>query len=318
MARTSATDSLTFAAAADASGAIGDFLRELKHAKRCSAHTVTAYRRDLAQFCEFLTGHLGQPPALKDLEVLSAADFRSFLAHRRTAGIESRSLARQLSAIRSFFRFLDKNRILRNPALASIKGPKLAHAVPRPLTADAARRLCEDGGLGPETPPWVIARDQAVLVLLYACGLRISEALGLDRRDAPLDADVLSITGKGNKTRLVPVLPAAREAIRRYLELCPHASGPNDPLFIGVKGGRLNARNLQLLIERLRGALGLPATATPHALRHSFATHLLGAGADLRSIQELLGHATLSTTQIYTEVDRRHLARQYLKAHPRA
>ena len=270
------------------------------------------------QFCEFLTVHLGLPPGLKDLEGLSAADFRSFLAHRRAGGVESRTLARQLSAIRSFFRFLDRNDILRNAALGALKGPKVPHGVPRPLSVDAARLLCEDGGASETATPWVVARDQAVLVLLYACGLRISEALNLNRRDAPLEHDVLSISGKGNKTRLVPVLPIASAAVRRYLDLCPKTLGANDPLFIGVKGKRLNARNVQLLIEQLRGALGLPETATPHALRHSFATHLLGAGVDLRSIQELLGHATLSTTQVYTEVDQRHLARQYLKAHPRA
>ena len=316
MAQNAMIDSLKFSAAGDAAAAITDFLRELRHARRSSFHTVAAYGRDLTQFCDFLTVHLGLPPALKDLEALSAADFRSFLAHRRRAGIESRTLARQLSAIRSFFRFLDRNDILRNAALGALKGPKVPHGVPRPLAEDAARLLCEDGGASETAATWVVARNQAVLVLLYACGLRISEALNLNRRDAPLEHDVLAISGKGNKTRLVPVLPVASEAVRRYLALCPKILGANDPLFVGVKGKRLNARNVQLLIAQLRGALGLPDTATPHALRHSFATHLLGAGVDLRSIQELLGHATLSTTQVYTEVDHRHLARQYLQGAP--
>ena len=311
-------DSLKLSVAGDAGKAVIDFLKHLKYARRCSAHTSAAYGRDLMQFCGFLTMHLGSPPGLHELKALSAADFRSFLAHRRATGVESRTLARQLSAIRSLFRFLDRNGVLRNSALAALKGPRLPHGVPRPLSVDAAQRLCADRASGAARSPWIEARDQAVLVLLYACGLRISEALNLNRRDAPLDHDVLSITGKGNKVRLVPVLPMAREAVRRYLEVCPKALGPNDPLFVGDKGRRLNARNVQLLIERLRGALGLPDSATPHALRHSFATHLLGAGADLRSIQELLGHASLSTTQVYTEIDRRHLARQYLKAHPRA
>jgi integrase/recombinase XerC len=318
MGKDAAIDSLKLTAAADAGEAISGFLKEMRQVRRCSPHTVAAYARDLTQFLSFLVQHLGLPPGLNDLANLSAIDFRSFLAHRRAAGIESRTLARQLSAIRSLFRYLDRNGILRNPALAALKGPKVPHGVPRPLPADAATMLCERGSTCEAPPAWLAARDQAVLMLLYACGLRISEALNLDRRDAPLENDILTVSGKGNKTRLVPVLPVAREAIRRYLELCPKSLAANDPLFIGSKGSRLNARNVQLLIERMRGALALPDSATPHALRHSFATHLLGAGVDLRSIQELLGHATLSTTQLYTEVDRRHLARQYLKAHPRA
>ncbi len=318
MGRDVSIDSLRFSAAGDAGKAVIDFLKQLKYARRSSAHTTAAYGRDLTQFFDFLTTHLASPPGLGDLKALSAADFRSFFAHRRAAGVESRTLSRQLSALRSFFRFLDRNEILHNSALAALKGPKVPHGVPRPISVDAARRLCGDRASSGEKAPWTSARDQAVLVLLYACGLRISEALNLNRRDAPLENDVLSVSGKGNKVRLVPVLPVAREAIRRYLDVCPKALGPNDPLFVGDQGRRLNARNVQLLIERLRGALGLPDSATPHALRHSFATHLLGAGVDLRSIQELLGHASLSTTQVYTEIDRHHLARQYLKAHPRA
>jgi integrase/recombinase XerC len=318
MAPDPASDSLKFSAREDAVIALTGFLKELRHARRCSAHTIAAYRRDLSQFCEFLTAHLAGLPGVEDFSALSTGDFRSFFAHRRQASVESRTLARQLSAVRSFYRYLDRNRITHNASLVALKGPKVPHGVPRPLQENAALRLCDYGAENAQAPAWVTARDRAVLILLYACGLRVSEALNLNRSDVPADDGVLSISGKGNKTRLVPVLPIAMEAIRSYLELCPKTLGANDPLFIGVKGGRLNARNVQLLIERVRGALGLSNTATPHALRHSFATHLLGAGADLRSIQELLGHVSLSTTQVYTEVDRRHLARQYLKAHPRA
>jgi integrase/recombinase XerC len=294
------------------------WLHFLAAERRASPKTIEAYGRDLAQFCAFLTDHLGAEAALTDLAELAAADFRAFLAARRNSGAESRTLARQLSAIRSFFRHLEKNSGLKNPGLTALKGPKLAHGVPRPLSISAAKRLCEDETLAGENLPWVLARDRAVLLLLYACGLRISEALNLFRRDAPLESDILTVQGKGGKTRIVPVLPLVQQAIIRYLDLCPVPLAPDDPLFIGVKGGRLKPRIIQLLIARLRGALGLPGNATPHALRHSFATHLLSSGADLRSIQELLGHSSLSTTQVYTEVDRRHLIEQYRKAHPRA
>jgi integrase/recombinase XerC len=307
-----------FSAAPDAAEAITAWLAYLKSERRLSPKTLEAYCRDLSQFLAFLTDHLGGEPDLMALAVLNALDFRSFLAFRRNTGADSRTLARQLSAIRSFFRHLEKNGVVKNPALAALRGPKLAHAVPRPLSVDAARRLCLEDICSDGGPQWVKARDRAVLILLYGCGLRISEALGISRRDAPLDADTLSITGKGGKTRLVPVMPLARAAIRQYLDLCPAALRLDDPLFVGVKGGPLSPRIIQLLIARLRGALGLPDNATPHALRHSFATHLLGSGADLRSIQELLGHASLSTTQVYTEVDRTHLIEQYMKAHPRA
>jgi integrase/recombinase XerC len=307
-----------FSAGPDTGRAITAWLAYLKTERRVSHLTLEAYARDLSQFCAFLTAHLGGEPALMEFADLTALDFRSFLAHRRQEGAESRTLARQLSAIRSLFRHLEKNGVLKNPALAALKGPKLAHAVPRPLSITAARRLCVDDNRSDECPQWVQARDRAVLILLYGCGLRISEALSLSRRDVPIDADTLTITGKGSKTRLVPVLPLAREAVRQYLDLCPSPLAPDDPLFIGVKGGALSPRIIQLLIARLRGALGLPGNATPHALRHSFATHLLGSGADLRSIQELMGHASLSTTQVYTEVDRTHLIEQYMKAHPRA
>ncbi len=315
-------ETMRFSAAADAGAEIARWFDYLESERRVATKTVDAYGRDIAQFCRFLTGHLGEPPSLNLLASLRAVDFRGFLAARRNDGVESRTLARQLSAIRSLYRFLERRNVLTNPAVAALKGPKLPHSVPKPLAADAAKRTVTDPAIpsAAETPRWVEARDAAVLTLLYACGLRISEALGLNRRDAPVNAtqSSMNITGKGGKTRMVPVLPVAREAVERYLDLCPHHLTANGPLFVGVRGGRLNARNIQLLMQRLRSGLGLPDTATPHALRHSFATHLLSNGADLRSIQELLGHASLSTTQIYTEVDRTHLLEQYAKAHPRA
>jgi integrase/recombinase XerC len=307
----------TLLAAPDTQRAILDFIQYLKSERRASAKTLEAYSRDLSQFMAFLQDHLGGTAGLKDLEGLIAADFRAFLAARRARGIESRSLARQLSAVRSFYRYMERNRILKNAALSALRSPKIPHAVPKPLRVEAARAVVKADALaGDETPAWVTARDAAVLTLLYGCGLRISEALGLTEKQA--QAEMLAITGKGGKTRIVPVLPAARDAMARYLDLRPFPLKPDGPLFRGVKGGPLNARNIQLLIERLRGALGLPDTATPHALRHSFATHLLGNGADLRTIQELLGHASLSTTQVYTEVNRTHLLEQYAKAHPGA
>ena len=293
------------------------FLKAMKAQRRASTHTLEAYGRDLAQFLVFLRGHLGAPPAKADMAALAPSDFRAFLASRRADGIESRSLARQLSAIRSWFRWMERNAVLKNAGLSAIRAPKIPHAVPRPLTAPKAREIVKADALaGDETPPWVVARDAAVLTLLYACGLRISEALGLSKRQVA--SDMLIINGKGGKARMVPMLPQARSAIAHYVALYPFNLKPDEPMFRGQKGGPLKARIIQLLVERLRGALDLPDTATPHALRHSFATHLLGAGADLRAIQELLGHASLSSTQIYTEVNRAHLLEQYAKAHPRA
>ena len=302
--------------APDAAAAVHVWLAQLKTERRMSPKTVEAYARDLGQFAGFMADHLGGAPGNADLAALTASDFRAFLARRRTQGAESRTLARQLSSLRSFYRHAEKQGLFRNAALSAIRSPKLPHAVPKPLSVEKARALAKADQLTAEdSPPWLQARDEAVLTLLYGCGLRISEALALTT--AQLVADVLTITGKGNKTRIVPLLPAARAAVARYLDLCPFALPPKQPMFRGQKGGPLNARNIQLLIARLRGALGLPETATPHALRHSFASHLLAHGADLRVIQELLGHASLSTTQVYTEVNRAHLLEQYRKAHPR-
>jgi integrase/recombinase XerC len=294
-------------AAAEAQAWLGGFARK----RRAAAKTIEAYGRDLTQFGRFLQDHLGEPADLEELEGLLAADFRAFLAARRNDGVGSRSLARQLSAIRSFYRDLERRGILRNPGIWAVRSPKLPHLVPRPLPQAATLAMVAEP-LDANAPAWVQARDLAVLMLLYGAGLRISEALGLRARDFP--ATVLRITGKGGRIREVPVLQQVSHAVERYVALCPHALPADGALFRGVKGGPLKARIVQLLIARLRGGLGLPQTATPHALRHSFATHLLAAGADLRAIQELLGHANLSTTQIYTGVDHRHLVAQYRKA----
>ena len=303
--------------APDAADAARAWLQSLRNERRMAAGTLEAYARDLGQFAQFMALHLGAPAGNLALAELAVSDFRAFLARRRTEGAESRTLARQLSSLRSFYRHAERRGLFRNAALSAIRAPKLPHAVPKPLSPEKAARVARADALAAEeSPAWVQARDQAVLTLLYGCGLRLSVALALTRAQA--EAPVLTITGKGAKTRIVPVLPVAQAAVAQYLGLCPFALAETDPMFRGLKGGPLNARNIQLLVARLRGALGLPETATPHALRHSFATHLLANGADLRVIQELLGHASLSTTQVYTEVNRAHLLAQYRKAHPRA
>jgi integrase/recombinase XerC len=310
-------DGLQFGFSADAADIAVRWLQSLKSERRMAAKTLEAYARDVSQFSQFLKDHLGNSAGVSDLSSLTVTDFRSFMAQRRRGGVESRTLARQLSAIRSFFRFAERNDHFRNAALSALRTPKLPHAVPKPLSIDAARKVAAGDVFSTgETPKWVEARDRAVLTLLYACGLRISEAIGLtlnQSKSAPL-----VIKGKGGKTRIAPVLRRVREVLDSYVALCPYPLEPAEPMFRGVRGGELNARNIQLLIERMRSALNLPDTATPHALRHSFATHLLGNGADLRVIQELLGHASLSSTQIYTEVDRAHLLEQYRKAHARS
>jgi integrase/recombinase XerC len=300
--------------------AVQDWLDYLTTERQLSDKTAKAYARDVGQFLAFLADHFNVLPDMRRLLSLQARDVRAFLAARRAKGVESRSLARSLSALRMFYRFLERRGHGKNDAVRAIALPKLPHSVPKPLTAPKATALEGGAEVGAsEAPEWIAARDMAVLTLLYGSGLRIAEALSLTRREAPIKGrDMLRVHGKGNKTRVVPVLGIAREAIERYLALCPVKLQPEDPLFIGAQGRQLSPRIIQLLIARARAALGLPETATPHALRHSFATHLLGAGADLRSIQELLGHASLSTTQVYTEVDRAHLLKVYDKAHPRA
>lgn len=305
----------------DLCAAVKAWMTFLETERQLAAKTCEAYSRDLAGFLNFQSNHFGGAVSLKKLEKLTPRDFRSFLASRRSNGVSSRSLARTLSALRMFFRFLDRRGILKNDAILAVQTPKLAHSVPKPLSVGSALAVTGDPSAGASAgaPEWVLARDSAVLTLLYGSGLRISEALGLNRADAPLGrSDVLRITGKGNKERVAPVLPVAQQAIQRYLDLCPYSLPPDGPLFVGVQGKRLSPRIIQMVMQRLRGAFGLPESATPHALRHSFATHLLGHGADLREIQELLGHASLSTTQIYTEVESSHLLKVYDEAHPRA
>ncbi len=301
--------------------ALDGWLRYLASERGLAERTCAAYARDLTAFLRFLSLHLGGPPSLDDLKALEPRDFRGYLAARRRDGLSGRSLSRALSAIRMFFRYLDRKGVLSNEAVRAVTSPKVPHGVPKPLSVDVARAVAADPSLGlhPDAPDWVVARDAAVLTLLYGSGLRISEALGLAREEAPVAGrDMLRITGKGGKERAVPVLPVAQEAVAHYLALCPFALAPKGPLFVGQRGKRLAPRLVQLLMQRLRAALDLPETATPHALRHSFATHLLGNGADLREIQELLGHASLSTTQIYTEVDTAYLMKVYADSHPRA
>ncbi|MCH9806758.1 MAG: tyrosine recombinase XerC [Alphaproteobacteria bacterium] len=296
---------------------IAGWLDHLAHERGSSAHTLSAYQRDLMQFAGFLAGRLGRPAMLSDLGDVDTRTFRSFMASRRQAGVQSRSLSRTLSAIRSFFNWLERREIAKNRSAQQVQRPKVPHGVPKPLTIENAQATVAK--TMDQEVDWVAARDAAVLLLLYGCGLRISEALGITRRDAPLAGrDSLIIKGKGGRERLVPVLPIVQEATGNYLELCPYSIDADDVLFLGAKGGPLSPRIIQLRMKRMREDLGLPDTATPHALRHSFATHLLSAGADLRQIQELLGHASLSTTQLYTEVDRDRLIAVYDAAHPRA
>ncbi len=284
--------------------------------RNCSNHTFDAYSRDISSFFLYLTKHLGFPPGLNELQGLKTADFRGYLAMRHNNGISATSIARTVSTIRNFFRFLDYNEIISNAAIKNIKTPKRPRSIPKPLSQLEAQKVLDVIGKLHKTP-WISARDLAVLTLLYGCGLRIGEALKLNIEDVP-NGDSIVITGKGNKQRLVPVLPIVTNSIKYYLSLCPSQLEIHGPLFVGAHGGRLNAGVIQRQIRKLRPLLGLPATATPHALRHSFATHLLSRGGDLRTIQELLGHESLSTTQRYTDVDITHLIKTFRDTHPRA
>ena len=309
------------AIAPDVAAEIDGWLRFLRAERRMSEKTLEAYGRDVSQFLCFLNVHLGGAPSLKQLAKLTPADVRAFMAARRSEGTSSRSLMRVLAGVRSFARYLERNHTGRVGALAAVRAPKVPKTLPKPLTIASAKQMADaDIRAGEEREPWVLARDAAVLALLYGSGLRISEALGLKRDDmpAPGQGDALSVIGKGNKQRMVPVLPQVTQLVADYVALCPYDLPANGPLFVGARGGPLSPRILQLVMERLRGALSLPDTATPHALRHSFATHLLARGGDLRAIQELLGHASLSTTQIYTAVDTERLLEVYRSAHPRA
>jgi integrase/recombinase XerC len=305
-------------ASPDLLNAVARWRRQLAGERRMAAKTVEAYSRDVEQFLAFLTMHLAGPPGIAELREMRIADLRAFMAARRNDGAGSRTLARGLAGIRSLVRFLEREGQVNGAIFAAVRAPRAGRSLPRPLPASLARELVDrDQALDEE--PWIAARNTAVLTLLYGCGLRISEALGLARGAAPRGGDeVLRVIGKGGKERVVPVLPVVAAAIAEYLRLCPYRSGLDGPLFVGARGERLNPRIVQRAMAKLRGALGLPASATPHALRHSFATHLLAAGGDLRMIQELLGHASLSTTQVYTEVDATRLLAAYAKAHPRA
>jgi len=297
-----------------------DWLGHLAHERRLSPNTLEAYGRDIRQFAAFLTDHLGGEPSLADIAALKPADLRAFLGRRRRENVGNRTLMRQLAALRSLARFGERSGKLKAAAFAATRGPRIGKSLPRPLDAGAARAVTQaETRAGEARDQWILARDAAVLALLYGCGLRISEALSLTRAQAPASpSDTLTVIGKGNKTRMVPVLPVVVTAIADYLALCPWRLPPDGPLFLGAKGGPLSPRIIQLAVEGLRGALGLPDSATPHSLRHSFATHLLGRGGDLRAIQELLGHASLSTTQIYTRIDSARLMAAYDAAHPRA
>ena len=299
--------------------ALALWLEHLAKERRASPRTVEAYAFAGGRYINFLERHRGEALSLSAMGTLTAGEVRAWLAYLRQGDkpLSPRSLSQSLSAIRTFHRFLDRRMDTPNAAIALVRGPRVRPGAPRPMTEDQARGMMAEPSLDPDREDWEASRDEAVLTLLYGCGLRISEALSLKRSDAPLP-DSLRILGKGSKTRIVPVLPAVRHAIDIYLADVPFVLSPDEPLFRAKRGGPLSPRHVQATVQKLRGRLGLPDSATPHALRHSFATHLLGAGADLRSIQELLGHASLSTTQRYTEVDAEALLSAYAKAHPHA
>jgi integrase/recombinase XerC len=306
----------TLAISPGARDALAGWLDHIRALDGAAANTVEAYRADVTGFLAFMALHAGGAQGRAALARVALSDMRAWMAHERGRGVGPRSLARALSAVKSFYRWLsDRDGFDATPML-STRSPKFTRKLPRPISPDAARAVIATAE-SQAADSWIGARDAAVVTLLYGCGLRISEALGLKGRDAPLP-EVLRIIGKGGKERLVPVLPAARAAVDTYLTLCPHPREAEAPLFRGARGGALNPRLVQKAMERARLQLGLPATATPHALRHSFATHLLNAGGDLRAIQELLGHASLSTTQAYTAVDTARLMEIYDATHPRA
>ncbi|MDF2902178.1 MAG: integrase/recombinase XerC [Phenylobacterium sp.] len=299
--------------------ALALWLEHLAKERRASPRTVEAYAFAGGRYINFMEQHRGEALSLAAMGTLTPGEVRAWLAYLRQGDkpLSPRSLSQALSAIRTFHRFLDRRLDMPNAAIALVRGPRVRPGAPRPVSEDQARGMIAEPSLDPDREDWEASRDEAVMTLLYGCGLRISEALSLKRSDAPLP-ETLRILGKGSKTRMVPVLPAVRQAVEVYLSEVPFALAPDEPLFRAKRGGALSPRHVQATVQKLRGRLGLPDSATPHALRHSFATHLLGAGADLRSIQELLGHASLSTTQRYTEVDAEALLSAYAKAHPHA
>ncbi|MEZ5994319.1 MAG: tyrosine recombinase XerC [Hyphomonadaceae bacterium] len=297
---------------------LSQWIDHLRDERRFSSNSVGAYERDVAAFLGFLCGHLGGEPSLRDLAELEPRDLRAYLAYRRQGpdALADRSISRALAAIRSFYRYLERRHGVTNARLSLVRGPRLKRALPRPVSeAGAESLIAEARAAAPEA--WIGARDAALLTLLYAAGLRISEALALTGADRPLP-ETLRVTGKGGKERIVPLLPAAREAVERYAAQCPYALSADAPLFRASRGGAFSPRMAQALMASLRERLGLPQSATPHALRHAFATHLLANGGDLRAIQELLGHESLSTTQTYASVEAKKILQLYRRAHPRA
>lgn len=319
--RTSAKGSLLSAhAAPDLAAILAGWRQWLATERRVATLTLSGYEEDLAAFLRFMADHGGGPVRVADLAALRLPDLRAWLARRHADGYARTSTARAMAAVRGFFRYADRRHGLHNPALQAVRTPRLPHRIPRPLPESDARELIGQA-LAEPREPWIGLRDSALLLILYGAGLRIGEALALNRGDLGADPRALRslrVRGKGGKERLVPILPAIGEALGAYLAACPNAPRRDEPFFKGARGGRLQQAVVQKLVRRLRLTLGLPDSATPHALRHSFATHLLGSGADLRAIQELLGHASLSTTQGYTEVDSRRLLALYSRAHPRA
>jgi integrase/recombinase XerC len=300
--------------------AAGQWITYLQGERRASPHTLDAYARDLRQFFDFVAGRLDEPPDLATFIGLAADDVRAYMSSRRYQGMEARSLRRKMAVLRSFAKFLERTNRGRAMAIHAAQVPKVGRSLPRPLSPADAKRVADRARQdGEARADWVLARDAAVLSLLYGSGLRLSEALSITRAAAPCGSvDSVTVIGKGDKQRQVPVIAPVRAAIDYYIELCPHHLWPHGPLFVGARGGPLLPRIIQLAMGRLRRSLGMPDSATPHALRHSFASHLLSRGGDLRTIQELLGHASLRSTQIYTQVDQVRLHEAWASAHPRA
>ncbi|MBY0562612.1 MAG: tyrosine recombinase XerC [Hyphomonadaceae bacterium] len=298
-----------------AAALLAQWIAYLREERRFAANSLEAYQRDVAAFLYFLAGHLGGEPSAHDLAQLEPRDLRAYLAYRRQGAdaLSDRSISRALAAIRSFYRYLERRHGLTNARLQLVRGPKLKRLLPRPVSEDGVQALMHTT----DSDSWIGMRDAALITLIYAAGLRISEALALTGADRPLQA-ALRITGKGGKERVVPVLEAAREAIESYAATCPFALTADAPLFRAARGGAMTPRMAQAVLQHLRERLGLPSSTTPHALRHAFATHLLANGGDLRAIQELLGHESLSTTQGYASVEVKKIFALYQRAHPRA
>lgn len=309
--------SVNLPCAADLTDTLLKWEQWLAHEKRLSRHTVRAYASDLSFFMQFLSGHLGRAPGVSDLSAVALVDFRGWLSRRTTEGASAATRGRALSSLRNFMAWLDKSGVMHNPAIARVRNPKLPKKLPRPLHAPDALQLLDESAAAQNTQSWMSLRDCALFTLLYGCGLRIDEALKLNRGDLPQNGE-LRVMGKGRKERMVPVLPVVEKALNEYLAVCPFKDDDRKaPVFYGARGARLHQGVAQRRMRELRHLLQLPETATPHALRHSFASHLLTGGGDLRTIQELLGHESVRTTQRYTEINPQELLEIYRKAHPR-